>query len=351
MACVHDWETVVDVSGLPLAPHFVSGTPPTSTLRRLRDTASSVVMLRRRLAPVFGLDPADRALDRLLSTQVDELYLTCFHHPDVQAMYGLFPGARKIYIPHGFDSLHQSELRYYAFPGCGIGSGASTLKESAVDLVKRALFGREAVLPRRMAVDDAYSFNLPMPWALRQHDLRSSLNRGVMERLFARLPEAVRSYYRRLAGQARERTSLLLLAPYDSDRALQDELQTRAIVRLAGKMTDREGAACLLIKPHPVNSDAQLEAVRSRLAEALPGLRLLVIDEHREYPVEVMLAPFSIRACGAFGSSSLRTLKRVYGTTSYCPEEDLRELYSNPPYDPDMIKTWIEDNREDYIAV
>ncbi len=351
MARVHPWEKVVDISGLPLAPHFVSGTPPDSTGERLRDIARSVGMLRRMLAPLCGQDFAESGEGSRTPLRADELYLTCYHHPDVQAMYGLFPAARKIYIPHGFDSLHQAEIHYYRTP-LGIDGGPRRpLRDAFADFVKGRLFGRDSVLPRRMTVDAAYSFNLALPGAGAQYDLSPRLNAETMRDLFGRLPDDVRSYYEGLAGQVRERTALLLLAPYDSDRAAQDELQTQALVRLAGKMTAREGSASVLIKPHPVNSDAQVESVRAGLAQAFPELRLLVIGEHREYPIEVMLAPFSIRACGAFGSSSMRTLKKVYGTQSYCPESDLRELYSKPPYDPKMIETWIADNRGDYIAV
>lgn len=351
MSRVHPWERVVDISGLPLAPYFVPGTPLDSTVDRLRDTARSVGMLRRILAPACGQEIPDRGPGRRAPLEADALFMTCFHHPDVQAMYGLFPSARKIYIPHGFDSLHGAEVHYYKAPLGLEGLRRPSPKEVLADLVKGIVFGRDAVLPRRMSIDAAYSFNLPLPGARAQHDLNDSLTKGTMRELFGRLPAEVRSYYESLAGEARERTSLLLLAPYDSDRKAQDELQTQAVVRLAGKMAEHEDSTAILIKPHPVNSDVQVESVRTSLERAFPKLRLLVIREHREYPIEVMLAPFSVRASGAFGSSSMRTLKKIYGTKSYCPEADLRELYSKPPYDPEMIETWIKDNRGEYIAV
>ncbi|MBI3299564.1 MAG: hypothetical protein HYZ75_15475 [Elusimicrobia bacterium] len=348
MARSHAWSEVVDISGLPLAPHIKSGAPPRSRLRRLRDITASVSGLRRMLAPAFGLPPEHPSLRALLAKKVDELYLTCFHHADVQALYGIFPSARKIYTPHGFDSLSLTELTFYS-RHCSdfLRSGG----RSSVERLKAGLFGDDAVLPRRMSVDEAYSFNLPMPWARVQHDLRPHIGRDTMLRFFADLPEAVRDYFEQLARRCGENTPLLLLAPYDPDLEPHSERLTRSIVKLAYAMVQREGASSLLIKPHPRNSEAQVSSVLERIGHASPNTALIAVREHSEFPIEITLAPFLIRSCGSFGSSAMRALKRIYGTTSYCPEQDLIDHYTCLAFSPEDITTWIEDNKQDYTAI
>jgi hypothetical protein len=338
IAALHAWSEIVDVSGLPLARHFLSEERSISRRQRLRDTIESARRLRRQLAQVVE--------------QVDELYLTVLMHPDVLMLYGLLPEARKVYYPHGFDCLHRLEIHLYAKLFSTGGPHRPPWRTALLDRAKKLIFGTDAVIPRRIAIDEAYSFNLALPWAKVNHDLRSRLNRESMQALFSRLPKAIRISLEGLARQCQDTTTLLLLPPRDHDFSFTLEQQANVVAELAQRVVTREGSNTLLLKPHPRNSEQQVETIVSRISEILPQTPTVLMREHHEYPVEVVLSPFSVKSCAALGSTSLRTLKRIYGTRSYCAEQAMLELYAREHETIlNRYKVWIEDNREDYIAI
>lgn len=338
IAGVRPWGDIIDVSGLPLVGHFMGGKPSASRRQRLRDTIESARVLRRKVAQAVE--------------HVDELFLTALMHPDVLLLYGLLPGARKIYFPHGFDCVHATEIHVYARLFSEESQCPPSWRTALLERTKRLAFGMDAVIPSRIAIDEAYSFNLALPWASVNHDLGPQLNRESMRRLFSQLPEPIRTSHERLARQCQDRTMLLLLTPHDPDLGFSYQRQAEAVADLARRVVDIECSRSLLVKPHPRNSEQQVEAVMKRVSAALPETRTIVVREHHEYPVEIVLSPFPIRACASLGSTSLRTLKRIFGTTSYCAERAMLELFAaESEHTLRKVKVWIEDNRKDYVAV
>src|SRR5262249_7020619 len=74
IACLHDWSSVVDISGLPMNRHWLTHATPGTRWQRLRDTVASMRELRQRLAPSFELDPRSRTLGAELDARVGEAY-------------------------------------------------------------------------------------------------------------------------------------------------------------------------------------------------------------------------------------------------------------------------------------
>ncbi|HVE12300.1 MAG TPA: hypothetical protein VNI01_02795 [Elusimicrobiota bacterium] len=337
VAQMHPWASIVDVSGLPITPRPGSNTALLSWSETARAIADSTRMLRRVLA-----EP--------LADRVDELYLTCLHHPDVQLMYDLFPSARKIAYPHGLDSVNATEIHLQT-PFFAPRRGLSRWRRAAGDLARRAAWGRDALLPRDLRLDAAYSFNLPVPWAAAQHDLSPLLTRQTMRDVFARLAAPVRAYFEDLARGSGGPAALLLLPPFDHDRDALNDAQAAAVADFARRLVERVRPAALVVKPHPREDAARLESVLKRLFPSPPGIPLVIAREHHAYPIEVVLSPFDVSVCGAFGSGSLRTLRRIYGAKSYCPEKALLDLYKDEPSFLTTIRVWIEDNRREYTAI
>jgi hypothetical protein len=121
---------------------------------------------------------------------------------------------------------------------------------------------------------------------------------------------------------------------------------------LARTVAEIEAPGSLLLKPHPRNSQEQVEAIVERVAKAVPDVPRFVMRRHSELPIEILLGEFSIASCAALGSSSLRTLKRIYGTRSYCGEQALLALHSSEPETTlRKIRVWVEDHRSEYRAV
>jgi hypothetical protein len=116
-------------------------------------------------------------------------------------------------------------------------------------------------------------------------------------------------------------------------------------------MTDLENAITILVKPHPLNGDDWVRRSIDRLRARVPEAQVVLADNYHYYPIELVLAPFSVVACGGIGSSSLRTLRRIYGLRSYCPTNLMLELYASDPLIVEAMKVWIQDVGTELIHV
>src|SRR5207245_10975927 len=137
-----------------------------------------------------GCDPAAASLPRDLDAAMDEIFVTCVSHPDVQAFCQLFPRARKIYTPHGFDSLHASEVMYYDPVLSGSLQPRPLRPAWWTDMGKRVAWGQDAVPVRQLRLDELYTFNQESPWPVIHHALNHWLALEPMRALFGRLPAA-----------------------------------------------------------------------------------------------------------------------------------------------------------------
>jgi hypothetical protein len=101
MARAHPWIDIIDISKLPI-------NEPDRTLprpgRRNRYAAmrESFDMLHTTIAS--HIQPA----------AIDELFLTCLNHADIQLLTQVLPAAILSHYPHGLGSLHEVENAVYA---------------------------------------------------------------------------------------------------------------------------------------------------------------------------------------------------------------------------------------------
>lgn len=342
---LHDWQTVVDMSGLSIQRRAMSTILCSSVVERwyrLQDTRRDLQNVRRLIAPLCGLERDSSSLSNRLNQKIDELYITCLHHPDNQALYRIFPRARKIYFPHTLDSLVGVEIDYYApYLKCG--------QVSLSDRIKRLIWGADAVPLRQLNIDAAYSFNLPLPTAKEQHQIRHLLSRFTMSQLFARLPIDVQNYYRDLARCCNEDAALLLLTAgnYGVDKSEEMELYVSSVDYLIKHTSAKE----ILVKPHPLSSPDWVEEVLVYLRSRANGADILMVREHFFYPIEIILAPFHIKSCAGIGSTSLRSLHKIHGLQSYCPENRMLHMLRNNAPMQTVFKQWAADFSHDYIAI
>lgn len=346
---LYDWNAVVDVSNLPINQHAM-GKTRSSRLTRIRDTRRSVDQLRQTFAPAFGLDPHSGRLAQDLDSTVDEVYFTCVYHPDILALYRVFPRAKKVYYPHGFDSLAKYEMLYYDpyFSG-SLAEGLSSWTRLA-HRVQGVVCGEDSVPVTRCRLDAAYYFNLPAPWTQESHSLAHYENRESMRRLFDRLPQDVQDYYRSLAAACGRNTALLLACAESGCDAEGDEIELRAYSNVVRRMVEEHGVDALVVKPHPMNSREWIERVTAAIQSSLPDLLLRVVDEYRHYPIEIALAPFEVPCAATTMSSALRNVRIIYSIPCYCPEDLVRQVWSRTPR-LKIAEEWFSEYRQYYTAV
>ncbi len=190
LVSLHDWRGVVDISGWSLTQKQVETPTLADRWRRLWIVRESMAELRRWIAPILEISPAELALERSLDQRVDELYLTCLNHFDVRALYRVFPSARKIYYPHTLDSLAPSEAdhyeRYCSRPGW-------STNDFVRDSLKRVVFGSDSVPVRHTSLDRIYTFRTFPGWTREHVRLDVALSPATMSRLFNQIfPHPVR---------------------------------------------------------------------------------------------------------------------------------------------------------------
>src|SRR4029077_18888056 len=91
---------------------------------------------------------------------VDELFLTCLNHPDVQLLSQVIARAEVCYLPHGLGSIHAVEnetcVRLTTRP-----PALRKARHLLARTLKRPVWGTAATPPLSFDVATAYSFNRP----------------------------------------------------------------------------------------------------------------------------------------------------------------------------------------------
>jgi hypothetical protein len=347
LARTHDWVSLVDLSGLPTGAHWLGRTGLRRPLRAI-DTRVSVRSSRVRLARCLNIPTTSQGIVEAVDAVVDELYINCLHHADIQMLYTLLPSARKIYVPHGFDCLQEAEIFYYSphLATDSLGARARTL-----DAVKRVLLGNDSLPTRRVTLDLAITFNLDAPWADTVR-LGDRLTRDTMARLFTSMDDEAQRYFLGIADAAGTNAALLMLTPrgwLPPDR-VSDEL--RVYCDTAEYVLRKTGAEVLLVKPHPRASIAWTEQVLTEVRNVVSGVDVIPLSSYAAYPVEVIASCLPFSGCAGFGSSSLRTLSRLYHVPAFCPERALRELLQDRPADLAAWDAWATaDHGGRYVAI
>jgi hypothetical protein len=342
---IHRWSALVDISGIALNRPQDVGRSVAGRLRRVVDTVRSMHELRQRLAPALGIDPGQKALSEAVADGLDELYVACLTHPDIQALYQLFPASKKSIYPHTFDSLGREECADYEAL-CSPGARGNLPWSTVVrDCLKSSLVGSDACPQRFLELDTAYSFNAPLCWAKSQVSLRSLVNRDTMEDLYRYLPGDVRRYHDDLAERYRRGTGLLLLSPED----FYKDMDLEGYVIMARRLV-HEGARALLVKPHPRSGKEYIHRIMNRLDDEVQDVALVLLDGYYDYPIEITLAPFTLMGCAALVSTTIATLSSYYRVPVYCPRDWLLRAFAGDPRKRQIIDNWLIEYEGRYVA-
>lgn len=336
-AALHPWDAVVHLPDLPINRHWLDMDARPRRLRRLIDTRSSVRLLRRRM---------DDAAASIVGGPVEwETFVTALAHPDIRAFVHALKPVANHYTPHSFVSLNVNEITVdapHAHPS------ASPRPVGRRERLKRAVLGRDAVVPTSIPVDTAYSFTTEAPWAASTVLLGPYL--GDVGALFDRLPDEMRQRVDALAASPTP-TGLLVLSSEERDESYPEWLELLGLVELASHVVEREGLASLLVKPHPRNGEQWLAQVVAALRDALPDVQVRSIAELGGLPVEAIATRISFSAVTGLGSSALVTLSRHLGVPAYCPERLVIQLIGATPDTVRMLDEWFDENRQYWNVV
>lgn len=340
MARAHRWADIIDITGLPINEHgWLKQATHSSRLEHYRDMRKSFDLLRTTIA------------SRVPPETVDELFLTCLDHPDIQIISQVMPSADISYLPHGLGSMHATEnetcVRWTAKP-----SLPRRTWHALASLPKRSVWGPAASPPLSFDVVDAYSFCRPPAIGRQRHDLTYLMTPDVMERLFLALPEDVRSTYQSLRDNSGAAAGLLLMAPGDGmwRKDYPYDLEMRGLADLASELVRNHDLSRIVVKPHPRNSRQWIARFTEVVQGAIPEVSVTVITRHSAVPIEVAVSAMNVVAAAGIGSSSLPTLSRIYGIPTYSSNRLMRELYVAYPRVADRVETWIRDNGEFYTT-
>ena len=347
LASTHTWDAVVDVSGLPMGTHWL-GRDGFRRLFRAPETRASVRECRRRLALPLGISPEDPKLASLLDAKIHEIYLNCLHHVDIQMLYRVAPSARKVYLPHGFDCLQEGEIHYYS---PHLVATKPSERERIIDATKRTVLGVDSVPVRQVTLDHAITFNLDAPWVQTTH-MGDYVSPEAMSRLFSALDPNVREYFTAARAKAGDGVGLLLLPPANllPTERLGRELDIYA--ETATHLAANTAGTGLVVKPHPRASARWTNQIIEHVQRAGPALKLTALADHSAHPIEVVASVLDMAACAGFGSSSLRTLSRLYDIPAYCPQSAVDDQLQSSPRELAAWRAWSSaDHGPNYVAI
>ena len=344
LAELHTWAGVIDVSSSVMAHHLAEEARGVrARLQRSRDLRSYTGILRERLAQSICNDPAAS-----LEGIVDELYVACVNHPDVQALYRVLPDATKILYPHTLISLMESERQVYE-PFC-VKDGNE--RHSMLDRAKALIWGWDAVPVRGCRVDRAFSFDYPFESATENISCRGLLDRGVLQRLFDKLPARVSGYYRHLQRAAGAHPGLLLLiAPLGTKNELASPDELDAYVQMVRRMITDAAPTSIIVKPHSLSSEARNRQCVAYLSTQFPEVPFVSVERYFEYPAELAFSSINFVACGGLGTTALRSFEFLFGIKSYCAETHLRRIVKGIPSLERSMDLWIDEFAAHYVAV
>ncbi len=317
-AGAYPWTRVQSVSGLPLAKHVYRRYSP---IRRLRDTVSTL-----------------SELERALSTEFDELYLSLPHHPDVAILKQLMPRARTFYYPHSFGSLLPSEIVVQARFLSPQRRPRVTALHRVVDAAKAAAFGARARPLRSLELDGVFTFNAVAPWS-ETIRLEHLLSRSRMLELFEKLPDTVRHHFGALADAAGPCGVLFLSVP-GQNRPIPDADELTTYRDLAGRVLDASESRSLVVKPHPRGSRKWGASVISHLRSDL-GFQVTDASRYAELPAEVVLAGFDVEACIGLASAALLSFSRIHRAPALFSQEAQRALWTQQDFSEELMSAWL----------
>ena len=339
------WARLVDISGLPINRYVLEDRPRITWRERVFDVRETVRIIRQRMSE--GLRPSlqgERYGD-WLGRYFDEVLVTCIYHDDVRLFGSIWNRASKAYYPHTLGSLDASEV--YQYPPFLLTSGKP--RRTVLDLLKWALWGRDAMPVRAMTLARIYTLSHAPDWGVEVVQLGDRVNRETLARHYLALPESYRMDLTALAERLGDRAGLLLLAADEGDTLTQ--LEREAHERVVRAMFTQSHIDSLLIKPHPRNSVAWCRDAMEAVESAFPELRTVPITVHSALPIEVIAIPMRLVACGGLGSTSFGTLKRALGLAVFCAESAFLESRMSRPLPLRAAEAWVRDSQDDYSCV
>lgn len=334
VAHLYEWKKVFDISDLPINNFWQNNTK--GRFSRIKSAVESAKMLKKRFS------------DDLIG-QIDEIYINCLHHSDVQIFCGLFPKAKINFYPHGFDSLHQNEIQYYQKHITN--DEKKSLKRIVADTGKQILFGKDSITPNFFKIETVYTFNEKFPNLENQTDLSEVLNYENVRDLYENLQSNVKSYFEDLRTKCSQETLLLLLYVSDYYPTYPADLELDGYIKLINRIEKKKKFKTVLIKPHPLNKPEWLLKVKKYLETNLPEKQFVFIEKYRYLPIEFIASAFDFTICTGLGSSSIRTIQKIYKVPTYFTGDLLTRLFYNHPYHLKASEVWAEDMRKNVLEV
>lgn len=341
VARAHRWVDIIDISNLPISDHnWLRPDARSRRLTRYRDMRRSFELLSATLAR------------RVPPEIVDELFVTCLDHPDIQVMSQVVTDATISYLPHGLGSIHEMEnetgVRWTTSPSAG-----RRAHHALTGMLKRPIWGKAATPPLSFEIEASYTFHRYPAFGRERHDLTFLMTPDVMHRLFVALPPHVRRVYELADGKGgSEPYGLLLLSPSEdrgSDYPYGREISGFAY--LASQLVTRRNLTRIVIKPHPRNSERWVSRVADAVRCELPQVEVTVVPDYPGIPVEIAASAMNIAAAAGIGSTAVQALARIYRIPTYSPDRLLRELNAHDPKWARRWEDWIRANHDLYTSI
>lgn len=307
IARAHDWADIVDITGLPIARHdWLIPYARSTRVQRYRDMRRSLRMLHA-------------TITRHLSPKaVDELFLTCLDHPDIQLFTQVMPHAAVSHVPHGLGCIVDSENSTYV-KWTSKPSMPRRVRYFTVSAMKRAVWGKAATPPLAFRIKHAYSFNRVPAFGQHRHHMPDLVTPNTLRRLFDVLPADIRRVYMSdVENKPGEKAALLLLLPPDdADSNYPNGQVVGRLTNLTGLLVDKHQVSGIIVKPHPRGSEHWTRRVTEAMQVAFDQGSITIIDKYPSVPIEIVAGVMNLAAAVGVSSTSLQTLARFYDISTY----------------------------------